>query len=265
MNERAAPLARRFAPLGSWLGEHGRLVAECASSNDLLWEWAAEGAPHGAVVLALAQTHGRGRQGRSWLSEAGQGLYFSCLLRPQSARSRWPAFGLVAALAVAQCVEARCGLRCALKWPNDVRLRERKLAGLLLEARSIAAGPALVLGIGLNLRAPRDGWPEALASRSIALAELGCQLGAEALASDLCARLGSAWDCFAERGFAAFAAEFELRDDLRGRRIVYDRGGERCQGVADGIEADGALRVRDDAGRPTRLVAGEVHLIRDEA
>ena len=254
---------RRFAPTGAWLGVEGRFVERCGSSNDVLWQWVSAGAPHGAVVVAGEQTQGRGRQGRVWMSEPGQGLYLSCFLRPQATRAELSAFGLAAAVAVAACLEDQCGLDCRLKWPNDVELEGRKLAGLLLEARASGDALALVLGLGLNLRPPRAGWGE-LSGRAIALAEVGCEVSAEQLAAALCAQLGPAWDAFAASGVASFAAAWSGRDALIGRHVEYDRGGVSHQGVAEGIAADGSLRVRDAAGRLHALVAGEVHLRKSE-
>mgnify|MGYP000244716598 CR=1 FL=1 len=145
-------LARRLK--GSLLGGAVRLLDEVGSTNDVAWEWAASGAPEGALVVARAQTRGRGRAGRTWLSPAGGGLWFSVVLYPGLVH---PAAGMLP-LAVGFGVAAglrRLGLRAELKWPNDVLVGGRKICGVLVEGRFSGSRLATaVAGVGVNWTVP---------------------------------------------------------------------------------------------------------------
>jgi BirA family biotin operon repressor/biotin-[acetyl-CoA-carboxylase] ligase len=215
---------------------HHRVVD---STNERAKELAAAGAPHGTLVTADEQTAGRGRQGRSWLAEAGAAVLMSVVLRPPP-----EALPLAAAVAVAEAVP----VEAAIKWPNDVLVEGRKLAGILVEGRP-QEGWA-VLGIGLNVSAPAGGFPEEL--REIAASLNGALSRHEVLAAlleRLEARLASP--------LPEVLAEWRRRDALLGQRVGWDGG----HGVAAGIDADGSLLVDTDAGR-VALIAGEVHLRR---
>src|ERR1700744_3582851 len=120
------------APSGSTLGAPLVLLAETSSTNDLATRAAREGAPHGATWVAERQTAGRGRRGHSWISPPGEGLLFSVLLRIPCAPARIPPIALVAGLAVRDAVAAASGAPVAIKWPNDVLVGSRKVAGILV-------------------------------------------------------------------------------------------------------------------------------------
>ncbi len=156
---------------------------------------AAAGAPEGTVVLADHQSAGRGRRGRPWLASPGTALLFSCVLRPALPPSRWPELTLAAARAVAEGVEATTGVRARVKWPNDVLVGNRKLAGVLAEA---VVGPAsfVVLGIGMNVAQRAEEWPPELAGRAVSLAELGPAVSREGLLAGVLARLAARYDEF---------------------------------------------------------------------
>jgi BirA family biotin operon repressor/biotin-[acetyl-CoA-carboxylase] ligase len=215
---------------------HHRVVD---STNERAKALAAAGAPHGTLVTADEQTAGRGRQGRSWLAEAGAAVLMSVVLRPAP-----EALPLAAAVAVAEAVP----VEAAIKWPNDVLVDGRKLAGILVEGRP-QDGWA-VLGIGLNVSAPADGFPEEL--REIA-ASLDGVLSRDELLAALLERL----EARLTSPLSEVLAEWRRRDALLGQGIGWDGG----SGVAAGIDAGGSLLVDTDAGR-VALIAGEVHLRR---
>jgi len=215
------------------------------STNARAQRLAAGGAPHGALVTAAAQTAGHGRQGRGWITPAGGALACSLVLRDPPRL-----LPMVAALAVAEVAEAldRERRTAGIKWPNDVWLDGRKVAGILAEGRPQEGW--VVLGIGLNVAlAPGDFPPE--------LRESAASLGAapadveRALALTLRAL---------ERWLAATDEEalsaYRARDALDGRAIEWNGGRGRAAGVAD----DGRLRVRTEDGGELLLDAGEVHL-----
>jgi BirA family transcriptional regulator, biotin operon repressor / biotin---[acetyl-CoA-carboxylase] ligase len=209
------------------------------STNARARELAASGAPHGALVTAAEQTAGRGRQGRSWLAAPGDALLMSVVLRDVD-----PIVPLAAAVAVAETV----GDGARIKWPNDIWIDRRKVAGILLEGRP-QEGWA-VLGIGLNVRTRE--FPAELREIATSLARAGIETSAEEVLAELIPRLDRWLAAPADEVLAAWAE----RDALRGERIGW-AGGE---GTAAGVDASGALVVELDGGETVALDAGEVHL-----
>jgi BirA family biotin operon repressor/biotin-[acetyl-CoA-carboxylase] ligase len=251
----------RVAERSSALGRPLHLLASTTSTSDEAKRGAKEGAPHGATWVAEQQTAGRGRQGRAWTSPRGENLLFSVLLRVVCPPSRLPPLSIAAGLAVRDAVAgAAPGVAARLKWPNDVLVGDRKIAGILVEA--ITAGTrveAVVVGVGLNVHT-RD-FPPDIADRAtsiaLALASRAVPDRAELLA-DILVRLDHDAHVVLARGLGLLRARIEEADALRGRRVRSDEG---SQGVASGIDDDGRLLVRRDDGVVERWSAGEVHLI----
>jgi BirA family biotin operon repressor/biotin-[acetyl-CoA-carboxylase] ligase len=216
------------------------------STNARARELAAAGAPHGTVVTADEQTAGRGRQGRSWVAAPGDALLVSVVVREVT-----PILPLAAAVATAETAELLApGAEVAIKWPNDVWLERRKLAGILVEGRPQEAWA--VLGIGINV-ATRE-FPAELReiATSLALA------GSEAVPGDVLRVLVERLDRALASGADEVLGAWRERDALRGRRIRWEGG----SGTAAGVDDTGALLVDLDDGRSTILDAGEVHLQR---
>jgi BirA family transcriptional regulator, biotin operon repressor / biotin---[acetyl-CoA-carboxylase] ligase len=214
------------------------------STNERAKLLATAGAPHGTLVTAGEQTAGRGRQGRTWVAPAGSGLLMSLVLRELD--ERFPLLPLVAAVAVAEACESLAPVTCAIKWPNDVWVARRKVAGILVEGRP-AEGWA-VLGIGLNVE-PVE-LPHELTDVATSLQlEGGVPVATGAV-------LDALSDWLAKPGEEVLEAWRE-RDALRGERVRWADG----SGVAAGIDDSGSLLVETDAGLVT-LGAGEVHLER---
>lgn len=232
------------------IGNPHRHYARTDSTNVRARELAAAGAPHGTVVTAAEQTHGRGRQNRSWTAPRGKALLYSAIVRPLD---RSQLLALAAALAVCEAAEQiASGLRCQLKWPNDVQIADRKLAGILIEARPQAAGGDgwAVIGVGLNLAIEAGEFPPELRG---AATSLGGGASAEEARVVLDAQL-TRW-VTKERGEVLEA--WRARDALRGREVTWDGG----SGVADGVDERGSLLVIAPDGRRLALGAGEVHLV----
>jgi BirA family transcriptional regulator, biotin operon repressor / biotin---[acetyl-CoA-carboxylase] ligase len=227
-----------IAPPGH-LGRPRVHVREIGSTNDRARALAEAGAPHGTLVTAGRQTKGRGRQGRTWVGPPGRALLLSLVIRGYDAL-----LPLRAGLAVADLA----GADALVKWPNDVVLDGRKVAGILAEARP-QAGWA-VLGIGVNVAVD----PAALA---VELRDLAGTLGRrpDELEPALCELLVHLEPRLAEPAGAALDA-LRARDALRGRPLRWAGGA----GTGAGIEATGGLRVRLPDGTVTVLEAGEVHL-----
>jgi BirA family biotin operon repressor/biotin-[acetyl-CoA-carboxylase] ligase len=149
---------------------------------------AGAGAPEGTVIVADVQRAGRGQRGRSWTAPPGAGLLVSCLLRPPLPPSRWPTLTRVGAEAVADAVGDLTGVTARLKWPNDVLVGERKLAGVLAES-VVGPAPFVVLGLGVNVGQREEDWPPELGGHAVSLAQLGHPVSRAGLLAALLARL----------------------------------------------------------------------------
>jgi BirA family biotin operon repressor/biotin-[acetyl-CoA-carboxylase] ligase len=221
------------------------------STNERAKELALKGAAHGTLVTADEQTAGRGRQGRSWVAPAGKALLMSVVLRDLGAAQAY--LPLAAALAVCEASEQSAPVRCEIKWPNDVWVEGRKLAGILVEGRP-QQGWA-VLGIGMNVGTAEDEFPDEL--RGIATSLSVAAHGASPPLDDVLQRMLRALEKWLAEDPAKIVAHWSKRDALRGRTIRWNGG----EGVATGIDESGALMVQTSSGR-VALDAGEVHLLR---
>jgi BirA family biotin operon repressor/biotin-[acetyl-CoA-carboxylase] ligase len=210
------------------------------STNTRARELADAGAPHGTLVTAGEQRAGRGRQGRSWSAPAGRALLCSLVIRDPPRL-----LPLAAGVAVAQVA----GDPAMLKWPNDVLIAGRKLAGILVEGRPQARWA--VLGIGLNVALREADFPAELRERA---ATLGLE---PAAVEPTLARVLAALERWIAASPGAVLAAVRERDALRGSQVRWSDG----EGLADGIDDSGRLIVQTADGRRLALVAGEVHLI----
>lgn len=229
-------------------GRFGRpyLYCETCESTQLLLE---RSLGEGAAAVCDTQTAGRGRLGRSWTAPAGATILCSVLLTPPPGRA--PAeLSLVGGLAVAEAVEAATDLAAQIKWPNDVLLNRRKVAGILAEA---VAG-AIVLGVGLNVNQSRSELPaEAKVAPGSLLTADGVRRERAPILADLLLRLEQAYDLWQESGLDALYVGLGSRDFLRGRRIAV--GGET--GLALAVDRRGRLEV-EIGGERRLLESGEV-------
>lgn len=231
------------------LGVVGRRIEyrdSLPSTSDRARALAAEGEPEGTVIIAGEQTRGRGRSERSWHSPPGLGLYMSVLLRPRAPGSEAPFFGLLAAVATAGALEA------SIKWPNDLLLEGRKVAGILTEARSNQQGIRdLVIGIGVNLNQKTEDFPPEIRSSATSLGiARGGPVQGIGVAESILVELGRWYTLWSRNGGEPVLEEFRsLCPDLVGRRVRVTDGGSVRIGVTEGITADGALRIRSDDDR----------------
>lgn len=232
------------------------------STNTVARQLAAGGAAEGTVVIAEAQTKGRGRLGRTWLSPPLRNLYLSIVLRPPIAVAAAPQLTLVAGLAVVEAVSEWVA-HAAIKWPNDVVIDGRKVAGILTEMEADEDRVRFViLGIGVNLNAAPEDFPDELRDTATALcAAAGRLIDRTAFAERLLSRVEERYGLFLAQGFGAIRPLWEKRSCLAGRTVQIDGGGQRCAGVVTGITDDGALKVRDATGHETHVVAGDVTVI----
>jgi BirA family biotin operon repressor/biotin-[acetyl-CoA-carboxylase] ligase len=237
------------------------------STNTEAANQARQGADEGSCVIATHQTAGRGRHGRTWLSEPGAGLYFSVVLRPQIEPRFLPLITLMAGVAVYDSLR-EFQLAPDIKWVNDVLVGEKKISGILAETVETSRGAAVVLGIGINLTS-RD-FPDEIAETATSI-EAESRLKLDGLAADVEAALVkylSYWyDVLKGTDGAA-----EILDAWRSRstygtgkyvRVRVPDG--VIEGVTDGLEENGALRVKTADGVVTEIQAGDVERLRSTA
>lgn len=231
-------------------------LGECASTNDVARWLAAAGLPEGTAVVAGVQTRGRGRHGRPWSSPAG-GLWCSIILRP-AAPAPWGRLSLAAGLATAEAIERTTGLRAGLAWPNDVVVSGKKVAGILLEGGL----EAVIAGVGINANVATADLPPDVRGRAGSLRELrGSAIALEALFEALRDRLAhwyERWRAASGTAIADIIEGWSARDLSRGLSVNVAVGGERIEGIADGVDPTGALRLRTRDGATRTIAAGEV-------
>jgi BirA family biotin operon repressor/biotin-[acetyl-CoA-carboxylase] ligase len=216
-------------------------------------ELAARGEPHGTVVVAERQTAGIGRHGHLWHSEAAAGLYLSMVLRLAIATSDMPALTMALGLGVQAAVNDVAGVAADLRWPNDVMLNERKLAGIMVQA---AAGDALIAGIGVNVNQTR--FPEELASIATSLRiETGSEFAKDDILSRVIAEGLRYASLLAAGGRQEIFRRFERCSTwVRGREVTVDLDDRTIHGRTAGLDANGFLQVATPEGTETIIAGG---------
>ncbi|HVS54479.1 MAG TPA: biotin--[acetyl-CoA-carboxylase] ligase [Opitutaceae bacterium] len=236
------------------------VLDEVDSTNDEAARQLGEGRATPFAVLARRQTHGRGRFGRTWHSEANGNLYASFAFRPRVEPERMQTFTLWMGVNLCELLANFAHVTAALKWPNDLLFDGRKAGGMLTEARVDADQIRdLVFGLGLNVNSAASAWPADLARRAVSLAEVtGAPLDLNRLAAALIGRVLLAYQAFADGEHAkTFADLWNRYDVLRGKPVTLLEGGRRHHGIVVGVDDEGALLLRDDA-HTHRFRAGEV-------
>jgi len=227
------------------------------STQGTIFDLAAQGAADRTVVVADYQAAGRGRRGRAWDAPAGTGLLASILVRPRGLPERWSGYSLVSALAVADTLGRVAGLGARLKWPNDVLVAGRKIAGILLESRMPAGDDSrttgiIAIGIGINLG--QRAFPAGLAARATSVVlESGRMIERDAALTALLEAFDGWRTRLEDDGLAPIRQRWLAIADTIGRRVSIDG----ITGVAIDLDVDGAL-VLQDGERRHRVVAGEV-------
>ncbi|MBW2258868.1 MAG: biotin--[acetyl-CoA-carboxylase] ligase [Deltaproteobacteria bacterium] len=220
---------------------------------------AREGRPEGTLVVADAQTKGRGRLRRSWVSPPGTGLYLSVVLRPTCAPDRFPALTLTAGVATAAAIQ-QMGLVPQLKWPNDILISGKKVGGILTEAvfdkKQIDFA---ILGIGINVNTAAEEFPVSFRNQATSLRlSLGKPVSRVALLQNLLIKFEHYYGLFSEGDFGSIIHSWSELDSTLGREVEVSLPESRLLGVAEAVEPDGTLLVRDKTNRLHRIVAGDV-------
>lgn len=227
------------------------------STNERAKELAMADAPGGLVITADEQTAGRGRRGNAWFAPPGSCLLYSALVRPFAA-DRSHLLPLAVPLAVCEAAESVAPVRCQVKWPNDIWIDERKVSGVLVEARPDEDWA--VVGVGLNVAIADDEFPPELRDTAISLlpteADDGRPPGGAPSVRRALAALNDVLGRWLEAGDDEILSSYRARDALCGKRISWDGG----EGVAEEIDERGHLVVEKGDGERVALGAGEVHL-----
>ena len=231
------------------------------STNALVREKANQGRPEGCVIIACEQTAGRGRYGRQFFSPVDSGVYLSLLLRP-TAYSPQQATCLTAAAAAAMCqaIEAVTGQQPGIKWVNDIFLRGKKVCGILTEAAvGLETGTLnyMVLGAGVNLYPPAEGFPEEIRSIAGSVLEHSCPEAKNRLVGEFLNRF---WDFYSHPECRAYLEDYRARSLAIGRRVTVLSNGQAVSAYAYGIDDDFRLLVRYENGDTEALSYGEIRI-----
>lgn len=236
-----------------------RAFGSVGSTNDVARRLASSGEPEGTVVVAGSQSAGRGRRGAEWFSPPG-GLWLSMVLRPEVPLERAWGLSIVGAVAVASAVRRSCELPGRIKWPNDVFVSGRKLAGVMVES---AGDGAFILGVGVNANVrhedlPRNRWYEATS----VMVERGEACSRSELFGRLLAETESRYSLFTGSDQRSLTDEWRSLSLVFGERVRVERGGELLEGTVFGLEEDGAVVLRLLDGRQERVLpSGDVTLM----
>lgn len=245
---------RRRGDAGPVIGKEIIRLPSVASTMDEIARMASLGAAEGLVVVADEQTAGRGRGGRPWHAPPGAGLLFSVLLRPYVPAGRLSTLSLVAGVAVAEAME-QLGLCPRLKWPNDVWLDGKKVAGVLVQSRVGPAGLTAILGIGINVNVDPKLLPPGATSISEAI---GGTMPRDDLLHALLRRLDAAYLAFGSDRGRPDLTGWTQRAALLGEQARVVDGSTVHTGEMRGIDDDGALLLQEADGRTIRIVAGDL-------
>ncbi|MFZ2446888.1 MAG: biotin--[acetyl-CoA-carboxylase] ligase [Syntrophobacteraceae bacterium] len=243
-----------------WMGRSYHYLETIGSTNDHALLLAAQGAPHGTVVVAEQQTRGRGRMRREWLSAPNRGIYMSILLRDPLPVRVAPQSTYVAGLALAKVLREHFALASSMKWPNDIMISGKKVAGILTEMQSDQDySRFIVVGIGINVNYGREemAGPFRYPATSILL-ETGRTVKRQALLQAFLRRFETDYEIFVGDGFTRMIPELEEFSGILGRNITVVCGDREISGKAQGFTPEGALSLLRSDGKLEDIWAGDV-------
>jgi BirA family transcriptional regulator, biotin operon repressor / biotin---[acetyl-CoA-carboxylase] ligase len=257
----ADDLLARLEP-GMVVGRDIRVFQETTSTNDVVDKLGRDGVKEGVVVFAEAQSKGRGRLGRSWLSARGKGLWFSLLLRPPLPPQSATQITVASATAMARALRQAAGLRVEIKWPNDILINDRKVCGILTEMTAeLDKINFIVLGIGVNVNFNASDFPPDLRKTATSLLiETGRPTRRSELAATILRELDADYAQVRASRFETVADEWEANCTTIGREVEITCGNRAVQGRAESLDPEGALLVRTQHGHLERIIGGDVTL-----
>src|SRR5258706_1803073 len=244
------------------IGRDIRVFQETTSTNDVVEKLARDGVKEGAVIFAESQTKGRGRLGRKWLSPSSKGLWFSILLRPDLRPQEATQLTVASATALRRAIQTLTALRTEIKWPNDILIGGKKIAGILTELNAeLDRVKYVILGIGVDVNLNPGDFPSELRKLATSLkAELGRPLSRAELAVTILRELDADYRRICSGQFAAIADEWEEHCTTIGHDVVIRIGERQIRGRAESLDDDGALLLRTNHGHLERIIGGDVTL-----
>ncbi len=244
------------------IGRDIRVFEETTSTNDVVERLARDGVKEGVVVYAEAQTKGRGRLGRKWISPAHKGLWFSILLRPQLRPQMATQLTVASATALRRAIKIQTGLAPEIKWPNDILLGGKKVSGILTEmSAELDQVRYLILGIGVDVNlAPQEFPPDLRPIATSLRIAAGRPVSRAELAVHILRELDRDYAKICAGEFTGVADEWEANCTTIGREVTVQLGGRQVRGCVESLDDDGALLLRSEHGHLERIIGGDVTL-----
>lgn len=239
-------------------------LKETDSTNTRAKELAAQGAPEGTLIIAEKQTNGRGRRGRSWFSPSGGGIYCSLILRPAMPPGKTPRITLMTAVVAANTLMSLIKLNLKIKWPNDILVNGRKLAGILTEiSADMDSVNYIIVGLGLNVNNLFENSPQDIKkSATSILIETGNRVPRIKFIQNYLKLYEQYYDMFKKNNFKSIMNRWRELADILGKQIKVDVIGKTHIGEVMDVDNDGVLILKDDQGRLQRIFSGDVTLAR---
>jgi BirA family biotin operon repressor/biotin-[acetyl-CoA-carboxylase] ligase len=243
-----------------WMGKTIHHFFTLDSTNAKAYQLALKGAEEGEVVIAEFQEKGSGRLGRQWFSPSLLNLYLSVILRPKIPPHQASLITLMAAVATADAIQNFSGILPLIKWPNDILLRDRKVAGLLNEIHSeMDRIHFVILGIGVNLNMEEKMFPDEIRAVATSLMiEMGQTISRKAFLQFLLLELEKWYTIFLRRGSTIILKAWRDRAHIKGRRVKVTSFGETLVGTAINVDLDGGLILEIGDGKRRKVVAGDI-------
>jgi BirA family biotin operon repressor/biotin-[acetyl-CoA-carboxylase] ligase len=246
------------------IGRDIQVFEQTTSTNDVVEKLARDGVKEGVVVFAEAQTKGRGRLGRQWMSPARKGLWFSILLRPELRPQETTQLTVAAATALWRAIRAETGITAEIKWPNDILIRGKKVVGILTElSAEVDRVKHVTLGVGVDVNLSASEFPSDLRKIATSLrVESGKSIARPELATAILRELDRDYARICAGQFAALADEWEQHCTTIGKNVAIQIGERKMRGRAEALDDDGALLIRTEHGHLERIIGGDVTLER---
>jgi BirA family biotin operon repressor/biotin-[acetyl-CoA-carboxylase] ligase len=244
------------------IGRDIQVFEQTTSTNDVIEKLARDGVKEGVVVFAESQTRGRGRLGRKWISPAHKGLWFSVLLRPDLRPQETTQLTVASATALRRAIQSETDLKPEIKWPNDILIRGKKVAGILTElSAEVDRVKHIILGIGVDVNLDAGEFSAELKKTATSLkTETGESVSRAELAAAILRELDFDYSRICGGKFSQVADEWEEHCATIGRNVTVHIGERKIRGRAESLDDDGALLLRSEHGRLERIMGGDVVL-----
>jgi len=246
----------------TWGKEDLYTFDELDSTNELAKKHAASGKPEGTVVVAEKQLQGKGRLGRVWDSPKGQGIWMSVIIRPPILPIYAPQITFVLAVGMARAIHKALGLKAEIKWPNDILINRKKVAGILTElSAEIEKVEYIVFGIGVNANQKIEEFPEEFRNKAVSLSmSLGRDVSRVEVLRAMLEELEKTYNEYLERGFDYILKEWKANSITLGKDVQIIMDQEKLEGKAIDLDSSGCLIIKDKNNNLHRIIAGDVSL-----